>query len=710
MERKSSLSPESMISPNEGTESPPSAVSLPSVIAQVFAEGGWLQSAMGLEHRPQQETMARNVAEFMDLDLPLIFEAGTGVGKSLAYLLPGIIRSKEAQRPCIVSTNTIALQEQIENKDLPICRQLFEAIPPLRKYRDFKSSVLVGKGNYLCPTRLANALKNQQELFPSDETQELQRIAAWANVTQTGLRQELSPAPSFEVWEMVNADGSACNRKNCSPAHCPYQRARAAIRKSNIVIVNHSLLFALLNAGGLAPDARGILLPDDFLVIDEAHTTAEIATEHFGARISSYGLDRQLKILYNPKRQSGLVKRLAFPKQIQAIIDAQEAAQEFFGYLAATLLVQRPVVRISEQDWCEPTIVQPLKAVVEVMDSILSRIEDGPLHDEVKDQRGRIHSFYAGIRRFIALAEEDHVHWLERSGRRQQIVTLRTAPIDVAPYLREAIFDKETSVTLTSATLAIARQMEPFQKKIGAEQEEARAVDSPFDYENNTRVYIATDLPAPSKESAAAASEALIDYLRFCIDKVAGGTLVLFTSYSSLRQAGDALEDVFIASGREFFAQGHGLSRSEIAQGFKAAGNGVLFGTDSFWTGIDVPGPALSQVIITRLPFDVPTHPIPEAKAERIREEGGNPFAELTLPEALIKFRQGIGRLVRNRSDRGLITILDSRILQKSYGRQFLQSLPKKRFIRMSRADREKRFCDIDVTPDALQRRKLGPS
>ncbi len=685
-----------MISPNEGAESRSSPIHLPDIVSGVFAEGGLLQSKLDLEYRPEQTAMAAAVSQSMASDTPLIFEAGTGVGKSLAYLVPGIIHAIESKRPCIVSSNTIALQEQIQNNDLPICRQLFQSIYELEQYAGFKSIILVGKGNYLCPTRLANAIANKTELFPNDEIDELQRIAAWSQKTKTGLRQDLSPAPNYDVWEMVNAEGSACNRKNCNPNTCHYQRARAEMRKAQVVIVNHSLLFALLSAGGLAPNAKGILLPDDFLVIDEAHTTAEVATEHFGARISSYGLDRQLKSLFNPKRKSGVVRKWAHPKQLQAIVDAQDAAQEFFGYIAATQLAQRPIVRISEPDWCEPTIVSPLKAVVQVMDGILSKIEDGAMHDEIKDQRNRIHSYYAGIRRFIDLAEDDHVHWIERSGRRQQIVTLRTAPIEIAPYLKEELFTEERSVTLTSATLSIAQDLRPFQKKVGAEAREAHRVESPFDYEANTRIYVASDVPAPSPEDARLAIDSLIDYIEFCVDKVPGGTLALFTSYSDLRKAGDALESRFEQAGRRFFAQGQGLSRSELTEGFRAARNGVLFGTDSFWTGVDVPGPALSQVIVTRLPFDVPSHPIAEAKSERIKENGGNPFAELTLPDALIKFRQGIGRLIRKKDDKGIVTILDSRVLQKSYGRQFLQSLPKSKFIRMSQTDREERFCDIN--------------
>jgi len=694
-----------MISPNDGQESGLPSVFLPDLAAKIFVEGGWLQTALSLEHRPQQEEMARAVANYMESDQALLFEAGTGVGKSLAYLLPGIIRATATQRPLVVSTNTIALQEQIQNKDLPICRELFAAIPELEAYADFKSAVLVGKGNYLCPTRLANALKNQGELFPSQEQESLQRIAAWAHVTKTGLRQELNPPPDWEVWENVNADGQACNKKNCSPDHCFHQKAKHEMRQAQIVIVNHSLLFALLNAGGLAPGAKGILLPDDFIVIDEAHTTADVATEHFGARISSYGVDRQLKTLFNPKRKTGILKRLAYPQQLQAIIDAQEATQEFFGYIGSTLLEQRPVVRISEPDWCEPTVLGPLKAVVETMDSILSRIEDGPMHDEVKDHRSRIQSYYTGINRFIGISEEDHVHWLEKSGRRGQNVTLRTAPVDVAPYLREALFSKDISVTMTSATLSIAREMEPFKKKVGAESQEARRVDSPFDYESNTRVYVVADIPVAAQDNPRSHLETMIDYIEYCASRTKGGSLVLFTNYTDLKKANDLLYSVFRKMGRELFSQGEGLNRSELVEEFKKAGNGVLFGTDSFWTGVDIPGAALSQVIITRLPFDVPTHPITEAKSEYIREQGGHPFTEMSLPDALVKFRQGVGRLIRKWDDKGVITLLDSRILSKSYGRQFLQSLPKSKFIRIRKEDRDQRFCDIDVTPAALQNR-----
>ena len=694
-----------MISPNDGTESRYSSKTLESLVSRVFEPSGWLQTALNLEHRPQQAQMARAVCNSMSQDSPLIFEAGTGVGKSLAYLIPGIIHSSESKRPCIVTSNTISLQEQIEEKDLSICRHLFEAVPELEPYSEFNSVVLVGKGNYLCPTRLANAITNKTELFPNEELDELHRIQKWSISTDTGLRQELDPAPNFDVWEMVNAESSACNRKNCDPRSCYYQKSRVEMRKAQVVVVNHSLLFALINAGGLSPNAKGILLPDDFLVVDEAHTAADVATEHFGSRISSYGLDRQLKVLFNPKRKSGIVRKWCHPNQLQQIVEAQEASQEFFSYLAATRLEKRPIARISEPDWTDASLLPHLKAIVQIMDTVLSRIEDGPMYDEIKDQRTRIHGYYSGIRQFVELAEEDHVHWIERTGRRKQIVTLRTAPVNVAPYLKEALFSDSRSVILTSATLSIAKDLHPFQKRMGAEGERAELVESPFDYENNTRIYVASDIPSPTAENSNQSIEAVIDYLWFCINKNIGGSLALFTSYSDLRKAGDALENRITRSGREFFSQGDGMSRSEMANRFRESGNGVLFGTDSFWTGVDVPGSSLSQVIITKLPFDVPTHPITEAKSEYIKENGGNPFADLTLPDALIKFRQGIGRLIRKKDDKGIISILDSRILSKSYGRRFLQSLPKSKFIRMSESDRETRFCGMNVTLPPLNRR-----
>jgi ATP-dependent DNA helicase DinG len=673
-------------------QAPPSRA--PEFTAKIFADGGWLHDGLQLEHRPQQEQMARATAAAYDADEILLFEAGTGVGKSLAYLLPGIIHATDQSRQLIVSTHTISLQEQLETKDLPLCRRVFRSTPELAAYADFKSAVLVGKANYLCTTRLASALRDRQELFATPEHSELQRIADWAAKTREGLRHELSPPPSPEIWEWVNADSSACSRKHCDCERCFYQRARARLRTAQVIIVNHSLLFAHINAGGAAEKgaARGVLFPDDFVVLDEAHTIPEVATDHFGLRLSSYGTERMLKYLFNPKNRRGLLAKHGGPMDQQLVIDALEASEQFFGFLREKLLVKHSIVRIRSEGAAEPWLDEPLQKLIKAVGARADKLDEGPARDELLEQRGRLKTCQTGLRQWLGVADEGSVYWLERSGRRQQIVTLRTAPLDIAPHLRDHLLERGTSVLFTSATLAMGGGIEPFQARIGAEQARAVVVQSPFDFDRNMRVFVAADVPLPSPGEARLALAALTDYIRFCTLRVAGGSLVLFTSYQDMRHIAAALQEEFTAAGRPFFMQGEDLSRTELTRRLQEVGNGILFGTDSFWAGVDVPGHALSQVIITRLPFDPPSHPIAEARSEWVRDRGGNPFNELTLPDALIKFRQGVGRLIRSATDRGLITLLDTRVLAKTYGRLFLGCLPVAEHTRLTMANRDTVF------------------
>lgn len=674
-----------------GPDRPPTRVR--ELAAGIFADGGQLCDALNLEHRPQQENMARAVAEAFADDHVLLCEAGTGVGKSLAYLLPGIVHAMDQKRQLIVSTHTISLQEQIDTKDLALCRRLFQAVPALEPYAAFRSTVLVGKGNYLCTTRLAQAMRGQESLFGGAERGELVRIAEWAKSSREGLRHELSPAPIPEVWDLVNADSAACSRKHCDGS-CFYQRAKGRVREAEVVIVNHSLLFALVAIGGAAGprSTRGVLFPDDFVVLDEAHTVPEVATGHFGLTVSSYGLERLLRSLYHPEKKRGHLVRLGTSADHLLVTDALEAAAQFFGFLNDQVLAKQAKMRVREEGICEPWLEASLAKLIAALDRIAGRLEEGALQDELRDLQARVKSYHAGIRQFLSLAEEGHVYWLERGGRRGQIVSLRSAPLDVAPYLREQLFRRGTSVVLTSATLTLGGRMEPFQARTGAEDAAVRIEESPFDYERHMRVYAATDVAPPNAQDARLDLAGLIDYIRYCTLRVKGGSLVLFTSHSDLRRAAEALQPDLVAAGRPFFQQGADGSRTELTERLRAAGNGVLFGTDSFWTGVDVPGSALSQVIITRLPFELPTEPVAEARAEWIRERGGHPFNELTLPDALVKFRQGVGRLIRNKTDRGLITLLDPRIVSKPYGREFLGMLPTPRFERMTRANRDEIF------------------
>lgn len=669
---------------------------LRELVRDIFAESGILCDALKLEHRPEQEQMARTVAAALAGDAPLLFEAGTGVGKSLAYLIPGLIHAVDQNRQLIVSTHTISLQEQIEQKDLPLCRRIFKEHPAGAPYAEFRSAVLVGKSNYLCPTRLSHALADRASLFADADYAELQRIADWAEATTTGLRHELKPPPRPEVWESVNADSAACSRKHCHCEKCPYQRARARLRKAHVIIVNHALLFALINAGGARTsggEARGVLFPDDFLVLDEAHTVPEVATDNFGLSLSSYGMDRALKHLFNPKTKRGLLRKLGGPEAQQLVTDALEAARQFFDFLATRVLDQRAIVRIREEGVAEPVLDGPLGALARLLAKLADKAPpDSRECEELQEQKLRVQGLQAGLTEWLTLGDQGHVYWLERSGRKQTIVTLRSAPIDVAPELRRHLFGCRTSVVCTSATLAMGGALEPFAARVGADGAEAVAVRSPFDFEHNMRVYVASDVPLPSPQEARLSLDALTDYIRFCTERVKGGSLVLFTSYSDMRAVAATLEPRWAEAGRPFLMQGADLSRTELTRQMRSLGNAVLFGTDSFWTGVDVPGAALSQVIITRLPFDPPTHPVTEARCEHIRDAGGNPFNELTLPDALIKFRQGVGRLIRSKTDRGLVTILDARVLAKSYGREFLNCLPAPTFERLDRENRDRLF------------------
>lgn len=688
-----------MIGLRDETDStvPPVESRAPGLTAKIFAEGGWLHEAMRLEHRPEQEQMAIAAASAMRDDAPLLFEAGTGVGKSLAYLVPGLIHAVDQSRQLIVSTHTISLQEQLEKKDLPLCRRLFKASPELAPYADFKSAVLVGKSNYLCTTRLGHALSDRSSLLADADYDELQRIAAWADTTETGLRHDLRPPPRAEVWDAVNADSSSCSRKHCDGQKCFYQRARARMRSANVIIVNHALLFALISSGGAqangaSKDTRGVLFADDFVVLDEAHTVPGVATENFGLSLSSYGVDRALKYLFNPRTKRGLLRKFGGAEIEQLVVDALEASQQFFDFIGRSLLDQRSIVRVREAGAAEPTLDGPLGALARLVAKLADKLEEGRERDELLEQKQRIAGIQASLTEWLNLAEKGHVYWAERTGRKQTVITLRGAPIDVAPELRRHLFGCGTSVLCTSATLAMGGSIEPFAARAGADDARAVIVKSPFDYEQNMRVYVASDVPLPSPQEARLALDVLTDYIRFCTGRVNGGSLVLFTSYTDMRAVAATLEPVYRAAGRPFMMQGADLSRTELANQMRELGNAVLFGTDSFWTGVDVPGDALAQVIITRLPFDPPTHPITEAKCDHIRENGGNPFNELTLPDALVKFRQGIGRLIRTANDRGVVTLLDSRVLAKTYGRLFIDCLPQPQHTRLTRADREERF------------------
>ncbi len=686
---------------------------LPSV-RKIFCPQGWLQTILRLEHRPQQETMAMAVAQSLLENRPILAEAGTGVGKSLAYLLPSILLAVRTQQQCLISSNTISLQEQLLYKDLPLCRQLFAAVPELHAALDCKATLLVGKANYLCNNRLAQALGHQTEMFGHEDCSELQRIAQWAAITKDGLRQELSPPPKAEVWDAVNADSSSCNNRHCNPENCCYRRARFRLASSHLIVVNHSLLFALLGAGaGLHGDIPGILFPNDFLILDEAHTIPEIATNYFGSHVSSYGLDRLLKQLYNPRTRKGLISQAGSVDDQRSVAQTLETADFFFQEMREEYIPdKKDKARLQTPGWMANSLQEPLRQLCQRLAELANKVKSDYLQEELQDARKRLLDIQATIESCLELSDPAMVYWLERVGRKQSIVHLHATPLDVAPYLQKNLFQRNTAVILTSATLGekaapeAAAQVIPqsgapdsplasFARKSGAVDLPCLQVASPFDYPRKMRVYIATDAPEISP-NARLDLDWLADMLGWCALRFRGGTLGLFTSHYDLAAVAQILAPLYRERHRLLLVQDGNESRTLLVQRFKQAQNALLLGTDSFWTGVDVPGPALSQVVIARLPFANPVDPVAEARAEAVQKTGRNAFTEIILPDAIVQFRQGVGRLIRNQTDCGTITILDSRLWRKTYGKRFLEALPVQEFRKFSRADREQTFEPLE--------------
>lgn len=676
-----------MILPNADFERPTTARTVPQLVGDTFRQGGWLEAALGLEHRPQQENMARRVAHHFSCDTPILFEAGTGVGKSLAYLVPGILFAVSENRPLIVSSHTIALQEQILNKDLGICRELFNRVPELRDFAGFKSGLLIGRGNYLCAKRLKRAQEEQSDQFENPVGEQLQTLEAWSRETVEGVRQELNFVPAPEVWEAVNADASACNRKECPARECFYHRARARVEQSHVIILNHSLLFSLLNAG-MSPggETPGVLLPHDRLVLDEAHTVPSIATRHLGMALSSFGLNRFLRRLYAPEKNKGFLMRHGDHPSREAVATALEYADEFFGMIEHNWLGQRETVRITEPNWIETPLRNQLAEVFNQLKRLTARVQEDSLLDEFHDFGTLASGWFQKLSKFLAADDESLVYWLERSGARRTIVHLNTAPLEVGPALRELLFSRETGLVLTSATLDTGDDCSGFKDRVGAGPTPHACETSPFDYENQVEILLASNAPEPGYTREDPPPH--VAYWHQAIVRLAseidGGSLCLFTSFRDLSAVHRLCERDPRLRDRKCLVQRAGTNRSLLLDQFRNGGNALLFGTESFWTGIDVPGPALSQVIVTRLPFENPNHPVAEARSEFLRSRGENPFVAMTLPEAVLKFRQGIGRLVRTSSDTGRIVVLDSRILRKPYGSRFIAVLPKPRYTRFT--------------------------
>ncbi len=651
---------------------------LPALSERVFGADGYARVLPNFEHRPEQERMALNCAQAFAADTALLCEAGTGVGKSMAYLVPGIIAAVRFRRQLVVATHTIALQQQIIEKDIPRIRAMFEACGELSDCKDFKAALLMGRANYLCTHRLKRALAERRELFDTRESKELERIADWSVSTDTGFVEEMSPPPDPEVWNWVNADSSSCAPRNCSDGTCFYQKARRLVGEADVVVLNHKLLFSMLAAGMSADeDTRGILFAGDMLVVDEAHLAPDSAADCFGISLSSSGVSRLLKRIYDPSKKKGLIVRNGMAEfcDKQIVCQAIDAVCEFFSAIKTEVLGQRETVRLTVPDWADMGACGSLDTLVRMLDSLAQNAKTDTLAAEIKDYRRQVAGIRNSMEDCASLADKDCVYWAENAGGKSAAVRLNSAPIDVSEILRRKIFARSTAVVMTSATLAIDATMDSFSRKVGAECAETFICKSPFDYARNMRVLLDVSSAEPDRESGKLDCKSMAETITNLALQVRGGTLVLFTSYYELNKCAEILEADARLSERNIYVQGK-VKRNAAVRGFASDGNAVLLGTDTFWTGIDVPGEALSQVIIARLPFENFKHPLAEARMERAEALGENPFLSISLPNAVIKFRQGVGRLIRAKTDKGIIVVLDSRMANKHYGLKFASALP----------------------------------
>jgi len=692
-------------------------------VANLLAEPGPVARVLGttaFEDRPGQRDMAAYIADAYNDGGIALLEAGTGVGKSFAYLVPALEWARLNGERTIVSTNTINLQEQLVGKDLPILSRAFSTGD-----RAVTFALLKGWRNYLCLSRLEQARAGQESLFDDARGAELDAIAGWASRTADGSLSDLVEEPSSDVWDAVAAESDLCTRLKCPHFdRCFVFAARRRAAEADVVIVNHHLLASDLAVRIVSDNWQeaAVLPPYRRLVLDEAHHLEDVAAQHLGTQVSMLGVQRLLGRLERNGR--GLLPTLAAELSthedllgaasrdllgrtvLDALAAARRGAEELFGRLARRLDAEQsatPVLRLTDAFAEDAVWREGLDVALDNLLIAFSKLRDGVETiadrlsiDDPAEMRTRLIGELRGVVRRLDTAADalkatlqprnpsahlptsPSVRWMERRGRRTPNLTLSAVPLDLAPVLKEALFDRVETVVLTSATLAAGGEFTFLEERLGLSLPPSRVtvreiLPSPFDFGAQCVFGIPTDIPEPRDDESghgAAVARVLLE-LAHASD---GGIFGLFTSYAALRRTAEAVRGHI--NGRwPLLVQGEG-QRDQLLRRFREAGSAILLGTDSFWEGVDVPGRALRVLILAKLPFKVPTEPLTAARLERLTQAGVDGFTHYLVPLAALKLKQGFGRLIRTKSDVGVVVLLDRRVVTKRYGAAMLEGLP----------------------------------
>ena len=679
----------------------PQMLSSDSVVALLDAGGAVAKRLPDYERRTEQLEMTRLVTDAFDQSKHIMIEAGTGTGKSLAYLLPSILWATANQERVVVSTNTLNLQDQLMFKDIPA---LAEAIDV-----QFKASVLKGRGNYLCPRRLIATRRRHPTHV--DELRTLAKILVWLLESTSGDKGEITLRGPVEnnMWQRMSAEDEGCSMDRCRTVMggiCPFYKARKAAESAHVLVVNHALLLSdAMSENRVLPDYR-------YLVLDEAHHLEEASTNSMSFRVDESSLNRRLADLGGLKRgllgdlmhsvQSSVpekdVKRLeSFVTNISAATGAMEIhirnlfdrLRDFYaeltGYRTSDYLTQ---TRITPELRAKPVFAQvqgawqTLSEFFEVLSGamlrlaeVLNRLKEYkiPDYDDLVNSTNAAATYLnevkAQLTAFVLEPDDNVIYWMN-VGQNTAFLSIQTAPLHVGPMAEKYLWNAKDAVVMTSATLRTGDSFDFIQERLNAKQVETVKLGTPFDYKKSTLLYVVDDIPDPNDRNHY--QRGVERGLVALADALNGRVLALFTSYTQLRQTAEAIRPLLALGNITVYDQSDGSSRQTLLDGFKSTERSVLLGTKSFWEGIDIPGDSLSALVITRLPFAVPTEPVFAARSDTYHDS----FKEYALPEAILRFRQGFGRLIRTRNDRGIVAIFDHRILSKAYGTDFLDSLP----------------------------------